>query len=119
MEAVAHGIPDGGLAVLEAVERKTLVDIRAGRPALTGRRTQAIAGVTTPAAAIATPAEHAEDQEQDNPGGPIAAPAAETAVSALIGRLHGHGHDRSVRRKTHCVISFVVLFQIPAGNLIL
>nr|DAW37550.1 MAG TPA: hypothetical protein [Caudoviricetes sp.] len=116
MEAVAHGIPDGGLAVLETVQGEALVDVRPGGPALTRGRTQAIAGVTTPAAAIAAPAEHTEDQEQDNPGGPIAAPAAETAVSALIGRSHGHGHHSAVRRKTHCVISFVDLFSKPGRD---
>lgn len=100
VETVAHGIPDGGLAVLEAVQGEALVDVGPGGPTLTRGRTQAIAGVTTPAAAIAAPAEHAEDQEQDDPGGPIAAPAAETAVSALIGRSHGHGHHSAVRRKT-------------------
>ena len=70
----------------------------------------------SPAAAIAAPAEHTKDQKQDNPGGPIAAPAAETAVSALVGRSHGHGHHSAVRRKTHCVISFVDLFSKPGRD---
>lgn len=130
METVVDGVSQGVGAVadtllnaidaaLEVVQSKALIDVCTGSPALTGGRTQAIAGVTTPAAAIAAPAEHAKDQKQDDPGGPIAAPAAEAAVAALIGRSHGHGHHSAVRRKTHCVISFEVLFQIPAGNLIL
>ena len=47
MEAVAHGIPDGGLAILEAVQGEALVDVGPGGPALPRGRTQAIAGVTT------------------------------------------------------------------------
>ena len=116
MEAVGYGGEDTALAGLETVQRKALVDVGSSSPALTGGRAQAISGVTTPAAAIAAPTEHTEDQEQNNPGGPIASPAAKTAIPALIGRLHGHGHYSAVRRKTHCVISFFDLFSKPGRD---
>ena len=118
MEAVAHGIPDGGLAVLETVQGEALVDVRAGSKALEAGVVDPTAATEAAISAIA-PAKDAPDKEQNDPAGPIAAPAAETAVSALVGGSHGHSHHSAVRRKTHCVISFVVLFQIPAGNLIL
>lgn len=103
-------------AALEVIQGESLIDVSTGRPALARGRAQAVSGVTTPAAAIATPAKHAEDQKQDDPGGPIASPAAETAVSALIGGSNRHRHHSAVRRKTHCVISFVDLFSKPGRD---
>jgi len=109
---ITDSVLDGIDAALEVVQSKALVNVRTGGPALTGWRAQAITGVTTPAAAITAPAEHAEDQKQDNPGGPIATPAKTTITAALISGSNRHCHNSAaVRRKTHDVISFVDLFQ--------
>lgn len=116
VESAGHGVPDGGLAVLQAVQGKAFVDVRTGCPALeTGAVGTTIAAAE--AAAIAAPAEHAEDQKQDNPGGPIATPAKTTITAALISGSNRHCHNSAaVRRKTHDVISFVDLFSKPGRD---
>ena len=62
------------------------------------------------------PAKHAEDQKQDNPGGPISTPHGITITAALIGGSYWHGHHSIVRRKTHCFFSFVNLFSKPGRD---
>lgn len=64
VEAVAHRVTDGGLAVLEAIQGKAFIDVCAGSIAL---KTGAIHAVPAAEAAIAAPAEHTENQEQDYP----------------------------------------------------
>ena len=51
--AVTDAVLNGVDAGLEVVQGKALVDIGAGRPALTGGRTQPIAGTIAPAVAPA------------------------------------------------------------------
>nr|DAU71630.1 MAG TPA: hypothetical protein [Caudoviricetes sp.] len=115
VEAVAHGVPDGGLAVLEAIQRKPFIDVGAGCPALeAGAIGTAISAAE--AAKTVAPTEHAEDQEQDDPGCPIASPATKATVSALVGRSYRHRHNSAVRRKTHCVISFEFYISKPGRD---
>ena len=61
MESAGHGVPDGGLTVLEAVQGKALVDISAGSVPL---EAGAVHAVPAAEAAIAAPAaEQSEDKE--------------------------------------------------------
>ena len=103
MEAVANSGCNVTLAVLQAVKRESFVDVSPGRPALAGRGAEAAAAViAAPAVAPAPAAEHAEDQEKDNPGRPIAAPHAGTVAARLISRRNGH-RDCCVIAKRHFV----------------
>ena len=118
VESAGHGVPDGGLAVLEAVQGKALVNVRPGGKPLQAGIVDTAASAEAAVTAIA-PTKNALDKEQNDPAGPIAAPAKAAVAAVTVSRLDGHSQSHIVRRKTHCVISFVVLFQIPAGNLIL
>ena len=103
MEAVGYGGEDTALAGLETVQRKALVDVGPGSPALTGGRAQAIAGVTTPAAAIAAPTtEQAENEEKYDKGHPIPTPAHTGATVRGVRRDDRHRHGYVIGRKTHC-----------------
>lgn len=65
------------------------------------RRSTAHAHAAAPAkAAHAAPAEHAENQKEDDPAHPVAAPAVE-AVAVAVGGLYRHGQNRAIRRKRH------------------
>src|SRR5699024_10535312 len=81
--AVTDAVLDGVDAALKVIQCKALVDVGAGGPALAGRGAQAIAAAKI---AVAAPTEHPEDQKEDDPGRPIAAPhgAAAIAIAALI-----------------------------------
>ena len=106
---IVHAVETGGdrtqnvaLAALQIVQSKTLIDISASSPAL------ACGVVNATGIAIAAPAEHAKNQKQDDPGGPVATPA-KTAVSVSIDRLYLHG---GFRIKRHIFSPFSKLFQI-------
>ena len=103
VEAAGDRVADGGLAVLETVQREALIDVGACGIPLESRAVRP--AETAAEAAIAAPSKHAKNQEQDDPGGPVAAPSKAAAVAAI----GGHHLHSGICVERHSFYSFFVI----------